>query len=66
MLMIRPMFQSSECVGFGSTLLGMSNILGRPEASVAKIRLKEMLEVANVNLVFDDLLLSWRIIISFE
>lgn len=52
------MFQSVECVGFGSTLLGMSNILVHPEASVAKIRLKEMLEAANVNLVFDDLLLS--------
>lgn len=66
MLMIRPMFQISECVGFGSTLLGMSNILVHTEASVAKIRLKEMLEAANVNLVFDDLPLSWQIIISFE
>lgn len=66
MLMIRLVFQSSECVGFGSTLIGMSNILVHPEASVAKIRLKEMLEAANVNLVFDDLLLSWQIIMSFE
>lgn len=60
------MFQSVECVGFGSTLLGMSNILVHPEAFVAKIRLKEMLEAANVNLVFDDLLLSRQFIISFE
>lgn len=34
--MIRPLFQSSECVRFGSTLIRMSNILIHPEAFAAK------------------------------
>lgn len=57
MLMIRPLFQSSECVKFIPTLIRMSNILIHPESFAAKIRWKKMLEAANMN--FD---CSWQII----